>query len=79
MSDHTFCRLMLHNARTDAKKVGIKVPTLSSWRDGKEDDCWIELHDDTKMVWQGTAHCVYDAKANYIFSLIPEEFYDYEE
>lgn len=63
-----FCRLMLHNAREEARKAGIKVPKRLTAITSDKRSYFVEgvgMHG-----WECSADNAYDAKAKFIFKLI---------
>ena len=73
----TFAGMLLRMAKADAKKAGIKIGKLTTWKDTCGTNPWFEVWDDDKgLVWQGSAYCASEAKSIYITSLLPEEEVD---
>lgn len=69
-ANRVFCSIELKMAREEAKKAGIKIGRLSTWKDtfGKN----FEVFDERGLVWSGRADSAADAKAKYICGLLPE-------
>jgi hypothetical protein len=69
-----FGSLSLKLSRQDAKKAGLKIGKLSTYKVksmcGKGGDNWYEVYEDSNLVWQGRADCASQAKANYLENLI---------
>jgi hypothetical protein len=67
-----FCNGLLKAAREDAKKAGIKIGHLTTWRSTGGADKYYQVWEGDKQVWTGSAYCASEAKSNYIFSLVEE-------
>ena len=64
MDDHSFCCLLLRETR---RQVKVAVPQLCTWGTKIGNNKWFEVRDNAgKMIWQGSAHCAFEAKANAI-------------
>lgn len=61
----------LKYTKETARKLGIKIPKLKTWRDGKND--YFEVYSNGNTVWSGTANSAAEAKTNYIETLIEKE------
>jgi len=75
MGDHDFCRLLLKEARNEAKKAGVKIPKLYPWvTKGIGPNPWGEVRDGKgNMLFSDDICCCFEAKAKCIFKLIEEE------
>jgi hypothetical protein len=73
----TFSNLMLRLARKDARKAGVKIPKLSSTKTSYGANTYYTIHalfpdgSHRDAVWEGTASCAAEAKANYISQITP--------
>lgn len=72
---HDFCRLLLKQVRNEAKEKKIKVPRLSTWVTRIGTNPWGEVRNYStgEIIWQDTCHCVFEARALAIETLIPGE------
>lgn len=76
MSDHHFCRALLVASRADLKKHPKLVKRLKgmhTWSTSYGINKYFEVWVGSKIVWQGTAHCAYEAKSNAILKFLPEK------
>jgi len=69
-----FTSLLLKRARAAVKRAGIKIGKLTTWKDVDRTNPWFEVWvaDKNYAVWSGSASSAAEAKANYLFSLLPE-------
>lgn len=66
--DHAFCRLLLRNARRDARHNHVMVPNLNTWMTNSS---YAEVRtDDGTVVWEGEACCRWAARTKVIERMI---------
>jgi hypothetical protein len=68
MSAHAFCRVLLSEARKEAKAAGVEVPKRMTAIGSRRDYYFVEM--DGRRGEYITGDCAYDAKAKFIHKLI---------
>jgi len=61
-----FTKILLDNAQKEAKRKNIDVSNLSTWGC----DGYFEVYQNEDLVWAGSAHNEYEAKAQAIFYIM---------
>lgn len=66
VANKTFCSNLLKESRAEAKKRGIKIPKLSTWRSDLGYNTYYEVWAGTQLLWSGNAYNASEAKSKAI-------------
>ena len=74
MADHTFCRLLLSQAREELReqpKLRKLLAGMTTWHEQVGSNKYYEVYSkDGQTIWTGKAHCSFEAKANTILHYV---------